>query len=503
MPAIKYARASFGLSLTFLCILFLFLLNACTEEETGQQSDGDVSTDGDQEAKINCVSQNDCPSGSSCIQIGLEYVCTPMCNIDFDCQEAYPGGCCKEIGTANFCMPLLQCGQTDGDEAKPEDGDEPPASCTPDTYGCDGPNTVQRCTSSGDWTVYKRCGENSCCVNGDCVTMDDGLNCEIDPECFCAPGSYRCRGIREIQKCRTDCKDWDLYVQCKSNEICSDGFCNPIDDPIEDGDEPADGDAVVDGDEEPVCIPCNLTDGCQSNEQYCLPDKDGESEGCCEMFCDLPGGTCPRGMKCESGTCQHVEGYCMSDAMCATDEFCDKLPDRNEGMCETYCYTMGFRCPNHSKCDENPTSLNYGKCIYDQECVTCSFDQQCENEVGVGNYCNIAPGYTEGCCMEMCGPQNECPGQMTCCPDGRCGNNCGTKCTKECPAGYKCDPLYDDCASSCPPCEPDACCDSTTAPNCKPGCTCQNPLICGFLLKPCCLGYSCSAIVYGVLGYCI
>ncbi len=485
-----------------LFALICILASSCGSTET--VPDGD-SSDGDNATATECASQNDCDSGYSCIKAGEKHECALICTSSAECQSDYPGGCCNQIGTASFCRPLLECSPGDSDDDEPTiDGDKSetdaePESCQPDTYSCDGADKVVRCTIDGQWTIYKHCGADSCCANGNCVNMEGELNCDLGEDCQCATGSYRCRGAYEIQKCKADCSDWEFYKDCDGDKICSDGFCKAL------GGPDPDGDSSTDGDIEDVCTPCNLTDGCSEDGQYCLA-KQGETDGCCRLFCDTAGGYCPFGMKCKNGTCQDVEGYCTSDAECDLDQFCDKIPGKEGGMCTTPCYEQGQRCPKNTKCDENPASLNYGKCIYDGECITCSADQQCVQQVDQGHYCNITPGYTEGCCMEMCGSSDDCKGAMTCCPDGRCGVNCGMECDKQCGPGFTCDPLYNECVYICPSCPPDECCNADTGYKCMESnqiCPCDNPVMCGMFIKPCCWGWNCSAIIYGVLGYCI
>lgn len=488
-----------GLSYSFVIIAVFLMFFSCSNTETGTPTDGDAQDD--DTFGQECSSQNDCSLGQSCLNIGGSYVCTKQCTGDLDCRTAFPGGCCQQVGTGSFCMPLYEC-SGDGDEPI-TDGDLP-IGCTPDTYRCEDARTIEYCNSAKQWVTYKNCSDDSCCSQGECIVMaGGGTNCETGAGETCIPDAYRCRGPKEVQRCASDGSLWDFYRDCQEDEICVDGVCNPVSFPV-DGDTVPDGDQIPDGDE-PVdeCIDCTMLEGCEDPDTYCFSREPGAEEGCCRVLCDLPHGNCPRGTKCVHGTCQMVDGYCISDADCSMDEFCDKLPGYPDGLCNSYCFTMGHSCSVHTKCDENPSSLNYGKCVYDEECTACNYDDQCTMDLGVGYYCNLPLGLTDGCCMEMCGSANPCPGVMTCCADGRCGTNCGTECSRDCPPGYKCDPLYDECAFDCPPCPPNDCCTSDHPGVCMPDCICQNPIICGILLRPCCLGYRCSAIVYGVLGYCI
>jgi len=505
MPKFK----NLGLSGLMLVVLLL-ALSACGES-TGIPADGDNSS-GDNE----CTVPTDCGDGETCLAIDGIYKCKKMCTTDSECQEDFPGGCCQPIGTASFCSPIYECGSSDGDNVV--DGDtvidgDKDTKCTPDTYSCEDYRTVNRCLADGTWTNYKTCPVDTCCNDGECVLFENEVGtCELDDGCICTPDTYRCRGVKEVQKCASGCDDWVYYRDCEEGTLCINGKCVGGDLPV-DGDEAVDGDAEAD---EPVeeCTECNgITVSCEGDNEYCFIE-DGEDEGCCRKNCDLTGGSCPRGYGCFHGVCEPVEGYCVSDADCSSvSSYCSKrwtVNDQNEpvlapdGVCEDYCDTMGYICPSNTTCETNEFDVNFGKCVSTGECITCSNDYQCQSKPGLGPgyYCNVAMGQYEGCCIAMCSNDNPCTGQLSCCPDGRCGVNCGTTCSKDCPAGEVCDPLYDECVLDCPPCEEGSCCTRDSAPQCMPGCTCETPIMCGFLLRSCCPGQTCSAFIYGVYGFC-
>ena len=474
-----------SLSVGILCI------PGCKGEEAGSQvghgSIGDL-----------CSSNSDCPGDSECIPLTAESICTFGCHGDSDCQDDFPGGCCEKIGTGFYCHPAeserCESPDTDGDGEEEESG-----PCAPDTYRCGDVQTVERCNSAGEWVFYKPCQGDTFCFDGTCMRGGDGEDCANWTGEGCCPNSYRCRGLREVQRCRdTDgAWDWEYYRDCTDDMTCLDGECIKIGDDI-------DGDVVENDEEIELGEPCTIGESCENPDEYCFSDEYGATEGYCKPFCDLgvPEGRCPRGYHCNYGQCEWIEGYCRSDAQCNMDEFCNKIPPGAEdGLCYPYCNVWGQYCQTGYYCDENENSINYGKCVpEDNECHVCSYDGQCD----VGQYCNIWPGLMEGCCVDMCGPDNPCRGSgVVCDQDGRCVP--GTPlpdCGGPCPAGYKCVAMFGQCVLDCPPCPENQFCDASTAPNCVAG-PCTNPPFCGFLLKQCCFGYQCSAIIYGVYGFCI
>ncbi len=479
-----------------MALMGVLLLAGCNSDEVVDDLDGDST--GTPTLGQPCSPGSACGDGAECIPIGGTAICSKLCTNDGECQDvnAFFGGCCQRIGSGYYCTPAAACDGTsgDGDEDTAVDGDTTSTECTPDTYDCQDLQNIVRCNNEKKWVAYKRCSGETRCINGDCVNSDGGDWC--DGSTFCCPDTYRCYDD-DIQRCKSDGSDYEYYRTCDDDQLCIDGMCQDIDVPV-DGDTAADGDAADGDEDEPVGVPCTSDDGCAGNNEYCFTEEDSEGNGECRIYCDLAGGNCPRGYSCVGGECERVAGYCVSDANCEHNQFCDKRPGMDDGLCYTRCDVMGQSCPTHHYCDQNLSSLNYGKCVY-EECYACSSNAACH----FGEYCEIPIGQREGCCLEMCGESNPCPGNMECQNDGRCGIGDGLgDCGGSCPAGHVCDPLYNACALNCPKCGDDECCDAASAPNCYT-CECQNPLICGWGLRSCCAGYSCSAIVYGVIGFCI
>lgn len=453
----------------FLIMLSALVAFACDGSDAVDGADGDAYTGagfGQQ-----CVVNTDCESGM-CADIAgsASGFCTFACSLDADCRAVNISACCN--ATAGYCLTGDQCGSvTDGD-----DGDQ---LCSPDAYRCLG-SDLQRCNLNGDWEFYRDCQANGkTCQNNDCVDvvtdgdeLPDGDSSTND----CVPTEKRCVG-NVVEICKPNGSSWREYEECGVGMECDQGQC-----------------IVKRGDE------CEVEDGCTANNEYCLPDTPGGDSGYCVVYCDQEGARCPRGWSCEHGQCEPVNGYCTSDAQCEMDQFCDMMTGANDGICRRYCELVGENCPELYSCVKDPSDVNYGRCVLtDPTCIECTYDAECNP----GFYCETVGGQTQGCCKPSCSGDEDCPGMLVCSPDGRCvigsgGGDCGGGC----PPAYVCDRTFNQCVLNCPACGEQECCDVDSAPNCYT-CICENPVVCGILLPPCCFGYNCSAIVYGVLGYCI
>ncbi|RJO68691.1 MAG: hypothetical protein C4523_07330 [Myxococcales bacterium] len=415
---------------------------------------------GDKSFPEACSENSECKNGL-CGEIGGAAICTTLCGSDADCAALAEGACCHVL--ARLCLPAgSSCEAEDGDSG---DSDGDGGVCQNGDARCFG-NDLQLCNASGEWALYRDCEiEGKICDEGYCVgTQPDGD----------APSDG-------------DVMDGDQDAEME----LADGDAL-------DGDQ--DTEMEADGDAED-CVPCTADEGCAGDLDYCFIPDPRQTEGCCACFCDVEGCPgCPRGFRCDHGRCTKIPGYCRSDAECALDQFCNKRPGADDGLCYTYCFEQGQSCPTCTRCQQNPQDLNYGQCEYICEGDPCSYDGEC----GVGEYCAILSGQASGECVAMCGPDNPCPGSLGCCPDGRCAIDClgACECNPPCPPPYLCDGLYCTCVLPCPACPEGSYCDESSAPNCKDG-PCTNPLICGFGLRPCCPGYNCSAILYGLYGYCI
>ena len=519
MDAKKLLKRRMNVMLAVLALALPFMGLAC---------DGESGTSGPANqnmAGLTCLEDSDC-GGLSCLNLDGDNTCTPTCEKDADCPDSLP--CCGTDISA--CVPEILCDEfntgvaadedqsADGDASTEDDNstDEPVnANCEFDTYKC-GESTetygkVLRCAKTAigtEWQVARTCEE--CCIEGQCITGDDCAAVDPPPDGICTPNTYRCRTWSEVQVCSSDGKAWNFYKECSElGKFCVDAAC--VEEP------PADNDGEQEEEFDPR-VECSMEAGCQlSEDEYCFNTDPDATTGRCWVRCNIDGGDrCPRSHECnlENGECEPIPSYCTSDMDCSTDEFCDMLGgSTSDGYCTRYCFKLGASCALRTKCDTDPHSLNYGKCIPDEDCKSCDYDGMCDAD----SYCYVPPGQVTGCCMLRCTDKDGdceahevcCYGSLVCGDDGKCTKGNGScNCGGVCPQGYICDQMFCQCVLNCPPCPLDTCCDATSAPQCTitgPACPeCINPAVCGIALKQCCPGSNCSvfAWAYGLVGFC-
>jgi|GEM_PF-1859629 len=439
-----------------------------------------------------CREEKDCPSGTICHLMEGGMRCTLSCASKAECESYFEGGCCSEIEGQYICQNKPSCeliAREDGDVEQDTVDEE---KCQTDAYRCLNTETVQRCNGDFKWTTHRMCQGKQYCYKGECVSGDMG-GCE--EQYHCCPGTYRCRGVSEVQKCDSKGENWLFYKDCDDLSICSGGECEKIED--------TDGDEDLEVEAEVIDNSCTDDSKCSGEDQYCFSPQGEEGEGNCRVYCDYPDGSCPGGYKCIESKCVAIEGYCEIDTDCGMSEFCDKLIGESSGVCTIYCDEMGQMCPENTYCDEDSYSINYGKCVSDG-CETCSYDDQCSGQADKNYICNIPLGQVSGCCVEHCYTA-PCYGGLKCCPDGRCGMYCeDDDICGNCPEECSCDPLYGGCVcDGCPSCPEGYYCDDSTSPNCVPVGSCENPPVCSPIMMVCCFGYTCNTYLYGTYGFCI
>lgn len=419
-----------------------------------------------------CSASYDCLSGRCIMAGGMRY-CSFSCNGDSLCRAERDGSCCDT--EKQVCLLPNQCqSPTDGDGAE---------GCMEGDFVCIG-EEIWKCRGNGLLEFFRDCAAvgKLCGTDGECVDASvdgDAEGGESESETLICKAYERSCSGRNVLICDPDINDWVPYIECPEGDECFDGGCRSVP-----------GDA------------CLISEGCLDYLEYCLPDYVDAEEGHCTRYCDLEGSYCRRGWYCNHGKCEPIEGYCTSDAHCNMDSFCDRLPGRDDGLCKVYCFMPGEYCPQDTACMEYPIDENFGKCVpIDSPNIECSTDPECPDD----HYCEIAPGQARGLCRRLCGDDHPCPSGLNCCDNGICGvGACENDCGGPCPEGHICHPIFNFCMLTCPSsCPEGECCDAESAPDCYPCETCENPLVCGLGLEPCCFGYNCLPLLYGVIGYCI
>ena len=462
--------------LLILAVLAAFGAFACGDEGSSGSTGPNDNT--------SCEKDSDCAVGQYC----SNDVCLTSdlqgngdeCTSNTDCykgQFCASNNQCADIPTSN----------TPGDTDNVV-GDNPTQVCTPDDYRCNPVDNgqIQQCSELDgvyDWHYYKDCGDGESCINGVCRGEND-----------CGPeeaGNTKCVESQVFQ-CSSELLFWGYLKDCLPPYVCYEETTGNAKCKLA-------GDACEVCDENNLPLGC----GCTGENQYCMPDAVGSTTGACATYCDRSDGTaCPRGWECVQGQCQPVDGYCTSDSNCSTKEFCNYFPNADDGQCEKRCYESGVYCPANYRCVGEEDPLNAGRCILkDPNCVPCSGDTSCEQS----HYCEISPGMSEGCCIERCQTDDDCPGILKCVGEGKCRPSEGGDCNGGCPEGYICATDFDQCFLNCPACPADRpCCDAASAPICYDCGECVNPAMCGFGLPQCCPGSNCSVLdfAYGVVGFC-
>lgn len=416
------------------------------------------------------------------------------------CDQRNPGVLqrCDRSGNWLYYADCADKGKVcaEGKCAYPSDAEEAP--CSPGERKCRDEYVTLLCDQNQTWQPYQDCSEYlKGCLNGSCGG--------------CSPGASRCNPEKPTvsQRCveaeagagvkwadQLDCSDLGYNVTCAM------GLCLVISASDGDFDSPSDAEAELKS--------CSDDDWCNDGGLYCLKEP-GKNWGTCRRWCSGASAEeddCPRGYRCSltgSRRCERVIDYCEGVSDCDGErQRCDLDPYLGWGLCKNICYLNGESCPAGSKCCQKDDSAGEcygksGKCVSVYgSCSKCYGGDGC----GLGYYCEKIAGQNVGCCKPKCYSNADCPAGLVCREDGTCGVGVGNCDCGVCAAGYVCDPLYCKCVLNCPACAPGYCCDEKSAPTCYSCQSCQNPIICG-LTQGCCPGYHCSAIIYGVLGYCI
>ncbi len=286
-------------------------------------------------------------------------VAAGSCSSDADCPNTNPscvnGRCRSAICPADsdFCQPqVVGCG--------------PRCGCATDINGnpfCTDAVGCVACTSDADCEAHPYFGAGSACVVA------------TGPMCNC-PGGKGC-----ARACPGTLPDRCAEVECGECASC----------------DPATGACIFNctlGGGDGCCDPgetCNVETGaCEAPEVTCADDADcvavvGATEEtsaiCCGGVCRVqeccPGDPnddrCAPGETCNQGTCQSVEGECVSDTDCNPCFTCV------EGICEPLCGAC-------EACDE--TSGDHGTCHFDcrvgegNACCNIANGQICDQETG-------------------------------------------------------------------------------------------------------------------------
>ncbi|MDX2089059.1 MAG: hypothetical protein SFX73_14475 [Kofleriaceae bacterium] len=327
---------------------------------------------------------------------------------------------------------LTACGDKNGD-----------SYCDGGACGPDAPTDARlTCSDPGG----PPCATGEICIGGTCVinTCETSNPCAEGDACnmVCIPLEDKCKGVTCGEN--TTCVDGQCVPGCFGPSPCLDKDC-------------ADGEFCQFGACIPI-VPCDLECGtgytchvtcrapspcdnvvCQQNE-FCYQGQ------CIVNPCH--GVTCAPGEVCNGGTCVTTcdcEGGCGANGECVLDE-CQCVPDcagkacGDDNGCGGQC---DVACPQGGQYDCRPMGSNGPLTC---QCVGSCTGKACGEDDGCGNECNGTCASPNTCVLQGAG-NYECECIPTCPnPSGQqCGqaNTCGT--------GF-CD--IEDCADSGETCNP-------------------------------------------------
>ena len=316
---------------------------------------------------------------------------------------------------------------------------------------------------------------------------------------FCDPGETKTctcySGEAGQMICQSNGLAWSI-CECEADgDLCD----SQSGDSFDENQDNMDGDGYA-------SAACGRDMPCTDPNTYCYYDRLAE-EGRCLLRCTL-GDSCPDPYICDetNGQCMLPAGMCLHSEDCTKEmPICSREPGHLYGRCIAPCYVAGDDCsPGAVCCLEHDyrsvCSRRGGWCINMDVPPVCLNKSDCPERM----YCEVLAGRITGHCREYCNDDSNCPEGLVCREDRRCGvgmqeGDCGGTC----PPGSICDPLFNQCLPDCLDCGPLDYCDIFGPPNCIPGGCRVNPTVCGLLLPPCCIGYTCTTTVYGELGHCI
>lgn len=405
------ARLVSAFGVVALACLSLLVTN-CSNGNTTKSDGGSNKPD----AASGCKNDNDCPFGQTC------NTTTGKCNVPNN-----DGGTGNPDGSGGDAGP--------GDGGGADAGGCSRLSCAPDKICvggtcvaptmCDAGGSIC-CNSAnhnddcplGKWCNFGQC-QAGCSQNSDCPPS--APNCDVGNHlCGKCTNSSQCPAGYVCDPVSGACKvgsSGDGGAGCNSNADCTGGLvCKNH-----------------------GCVPCTSNPQCSAG-QVCQIATDGGTN-VCVLSTDGGGNIClagDGGANCGGDSCCQQQGQ---------NYYCDDTTK----LCKYRCLSDSD-CTSGYKCETNPASADYGKCVPNGGCncsaVTCPANTTCDPVD-----CKCKPS---GSCQ--CNPDGGllCPAGYTCdaascqCvsgpgPDG--GNNGngtdGTQCTSDadCASGFGCNPF--------------------------------------------------------------
>ncbi|MEM4159874.1 MAG: hypothetical protein QXO35_02620 [Candidatus Micrarchaeia archaeon] len=261
----------------------------------------------------NCTNSLDCPSGFVC----SSQTCTMIesCTDNSDCpinSVCYQGKCAMPVinncSLDSDCPIGMYCTIVD----ETEDGEKIRAcissSCISNSDCSEDSNTAcvtNFITNENNCTLYSPsyteplCTIDADCLEGGCIEGRCVIskNCSQDSDCGLINGI---QSVCESSVCKIPVK-CSTSTDCRSGEICQDGFCRILHDRI----------CTTDSE-------CNLDEICQ--EMKCIKKQNCSSTTNCNSL--QSGAACTNASSSSPAFCQSSTN-CTSDAHCASNQYCD------------------------------------------------------------------------------------------------------------------------------------------------------------------------------------
>ncbi|MCG5051902.1 MAG: hypothetical protein KA712_02990 [Myxococcales bacterium] len=431
--------------------------------DEGSMSCGGRRNDGEE-----CTSQNQCKTGSRCV----EGVCCS--GVPAGQNSCGPCKSCKVAGKFGTCqaVPATPAGQSGPGACAPGPTEHPICGTI---AACDGSGNCRKAptglacgtTCSGTTSVSSKCNGSGSCVADPGVTCPNNLTCNDQGtgcRSNCSENSH-CTGGKVCQtgvcvdpptpkggacgEGKPNCAaDLGLELQCVDGVCCASSCKGPCEQCN------AQGDCVpVTSGADPLCSPnmqnraCN-TGQCTSNGTVgvcavntcasgCSPDKSGVVGSTCNGAggCTNQPMDCPNGLTCNESTGQ-CRNKCQDDAGCQAGYYCQNWSQSPTFETCVKKVGKGEECEQSQQCDTSGVALvcSQGVCCTSactDTCKTCNGSQnkgEC-SFVGVGGVDPDNRCVASNINTMPCGQDGTCNGA------GACTLRADVACGKMCSAG--------------------------------------------------------------------
>lgn len=431
-----------------------------------------------------------CNGGHWQDQAPCTFACLPSGTCAPACDPAGPGTCidgdaftCDATGNFVFamhCATNCSAGACtgvchDGDKQCSGAGNRTPQTCTGGSW-VDGTQCEFVCSAGSCQVTECHPNVDKKCTNGVPFSCDSTGHYVAGPACafvcdgnqcggICKPGTFRCNGSTNLEKCAPDGKSWMLDHACQFG--CSSNQCNactPDTMAVTCQDKCG---TVVNNCGTPVSCgdTCAATHGqnwiCSASTNTCQCSRDVAAD--CSNKCGTIVDRCGFSVDCTTNgglACNGTGQVCESDHSCCTQEplatTCSGDPgdDCNTSVPNNCGVTVScpMTCDSGFTCDANAAAPHKCACTPDAKRCVMGMTQQTCNSTGLawGNDMSCPTACLDGIGCASCIPTHtQCSDQTHV---QTCGNNGTFGAAVACPAGTPfCIPASGACTGVCNP----------------------------------------------------